>query len=476
MTDLLPITPPPPPDPFRPLGTLGQILNAVEEADRLARAATAIRAGLIDDARMFAELLVGLDPEVTERDGWTPDVRGRRELVFDLAARLRIPERSAENLVGESKVLVWSLASTLGYLREGYIEYGHAKVIIEVCGGLKDEVQRGFEIELLGHAIELTVPKFKALARRLREALDPHTADKRHRDAVEERRVYLDPQEDGMSLLSVLTTAEKAAAAHDRITRIALALGAVEAAAEGAAGDGVGATDAAEPDTRTLAQKRADVFADLLIDGDLCETGEPAAHGIRPNVLVTVPVLTLVGAEEIPGTLEGYGPIAPETARDLAARAPSFARILTDPVSSAILDFDRSKYAVPADLRTIIRLQNETCTAPGCTRPASQCDYDHTVAWQDGGTTCLSNLSPLCRTHHNLKHHTRVQLRNLGNGQMEWTTPTGHVAVTRPTTELGAGMLKRGSPRGAEKTEPPPPEALPEPPPSEQSPPQPFDS
>ena len=175
MTDLLPITPPPPEDPLRVRGTLGQILNAVEDAERLTRAGAAIRAGLIDDARMFAELLVGVDPGFADREGWTPDVRGRRELVFDLAARLRIPERSAENLVGESKMLVWHLASTLGYLREGYIEYGHAQVMIDVCAGLDGEVLRGFEIELLSHAIELTVPKFRSLARRLREAMDPRT-------------------------------------------------------------------------------------------------------------------------------------------------------------------------------------------------------------------------------------------------------------------------------------------------------------
>jgi len=68
---------------------------------------------------------------------------------------------------------------------------------------------------------------------------------------------------------------------------------------------------AQEGETRTLAQIRADVIADLLIDGrtDL----HPAeARGIRATVAVTVPVLTLLdpaphGAE--PAVVEGVGPI-----------------------------------------------------------------------------------------------------------------------------------------------------------------------
>ena len=199
---------------------------------------------------------------------------------------------------------------------------------------------------------------------------------------------------------------------------------------------------------RTLAQRRADVLTDLLIDGDTCATGDTTSHGIRPQVLISVPVLTLAGESDAPAHLNGYGPISPETARRLCGRAPSFARILTDPVSSAILDFDRTKYAVPADLKAVLHLQYETCSAPGCSRPAHQCDSDHTRDFAHGGTTCLANLAPLCRKHHNLKHHSGVRVRKRDDGTMEWTTPTGKVVTVRPSNLLGEEMLKRGSPGG----------------------------
>ncbi|QWT24467.1 13E12 repeat family protein [Subtercola sp. PAMC28395] len=53
----------------------------------------------------------------------------------------------------------------------------------------------------------------------------------------------------------------------------------------------------------------------------------PAARlvgrGVRPTVIVTVPVMTLLGHTDEPGDLSGYGPIDAETARELARHAPS---------------------------------------------------------------------------------------------------------------------------------------------------------
>jgi len=444
-----------PPDPVL-LDSLGGVLDAVESLERISGATAAARAELIDAARRTSETMaecegggalgaaLGAEPH-----GWNAATRARRELVFDLAARLHLPERTAEKLIGESQRLVGVLSITKAALAAGEIGYRHAQVIIDETAGLSDVVSGEFERQVVPRAKELTVSKFKAAARKKREALHPETIEARHRAAVDDRGVWIDPQHDGMAILSALLPAPTAVAIMDRVTRIAMA--------NGGADDTGGDPDATIADTapvpapvkRTLAQRRADAFSDLLLDGDLCGTADPVPHGIRPQVLVTVPVLTLLGQTETPGHLDGYGPISPDTARDLAVRAPSFARILTDPVTSAILDFDRSKYAVPADLKQVVRLQHETCTAVGCNKRAVHCQLDHTDDWAASGTTCLSNLSPLCAEHHNLKHHTRVGLRKLADGSMQWTTPTGKVVIVRPSNLLGDGMLQRGSPGGA---------------------------
>ena len=432
--------------------TLAGILDTMTDVDRVAGGVAAARATLIESARLMSEALAaqqasdGAQPLGREPKGWNSDVRLRRELVFDIAVRLRIPERTAENLIGESAMLAGSLTRTHAALADGQISYRHAQVIIDVTAGLDPETRTGFEAELLPAARELTVAKFAEFARRLLETQHPEQMGRRHRDAVQQRTVSLDPQRDGMSLLSALLPAETAAAAHDRLTRVAMGL-------------------AAPDEKRTLAQRRADVLADLLIDGDTGSgsgsgsgstealSGESAwagsgaaARGIRPQVLVTIPVLTLLGHADVPGHLNGYGPVSPDTARQLTLKAPSFARVLTDPVTSAVLDFDRSTYSIPADLRAVITLQHETCAAPGCNRPAHQCDIDHTVDYALGGTTSLANLAPLSRDHHNLKHHSGIGIDKNPDGSVRWTTATGFSTTVRPTSIIGDDMLRRGTP------------------------------
>jgi Domain of unknown function (DUF222)/HNH endonuclease len=56
-----------------------------------------------------------------------------------------------------------------------------------------------------------------------------------------------------------------------------------------------------------------------------------------------------------------------------------------------------------AKLADFVRCRDLTCRAPGCDRPATQCDLDHTVPYATGGATHASNLKCLCRRHHRLK-------------------------------------------------------------------------
>jgi len=435
------------------LGTFDDLLSTVESAERIIGASMALRAAQIDRLRLWSEAMstsaeaaagaepagtgpACAEPASTEPHDWTAAVRGRRELVFEVACALRIPERTAERLIWESSRIVHVLTETNEALRDGEISYRHAQVMVDQTDTLPDEASAEFEHELLPFAKVLTVAKFAAVARKKRESLHPESITERHRSAVEERRVWVDPQPDGMAFLGAQLSAEIALAAYDRLTEIAMG-------------------QKAPDDDRTLAQKRADAMGDLLVDGDTCAAGAGAGadagtgHGVRAKVLVTVPVLTLLGQSETPANLEGYGPIDPEVARQLAADAPSFARVLTDPVTSAILDFDRTKYAVPADLRLVLRVRDETCRAPGCNRAAARCDVDHSVDWALGGTTCAGNLSHLCEFHHNLKHHTRVSLRNLGDGRIEWKTPTGRTYITYPANTIGqpaSGQPASGQP------------------------------
>jgi hypothetical protein len=80
----------------------------------------------------------------------------------------------------------------------------------------------------------------------------------------------------------------------------------------------------------------------------------------------------------------------------------------------------------PTDrLRHLVQIRHATCTFPGCRRPAARCDQDHTVAYDDGGPTCLCNLAPLCRRHHQVKQTSGWALEQTTPGVLTWTTPAG---------------------------------------------------
>jgi len=82
-------------------------------------------------------------------------------------------------------------------------------------------------------------------------------------------------------------------------------------------------------------------------------------------------------------------------------------------------------YRPSAALRHLIEIRHATCVFPGCRRPAAQCDIDHTIAYKRGGKTCLCNLAPLCRHHHEVKQTTGWTLEQSSPGTLTWTTPAG---------------------------------------------------
>jgi hypothetical protein len=79
-----------------------------------------------------------------------------------------------------------------------------------------------------------------------------------------------------------------------------------------------------------------------------------ARRGRLAAVNVTVAYSTLIGVDDQPAHLQGYGPITAEVARRIAADG---------------------------------------------------CDLDHATPWERGGTTSASNLGPVHRGHHNDKTH-----------------------------------------------------------------------
>jgi hypothetical protein len=274
---------------------------------------------------------------------------------------------------------------------------------------------------------DLVPSRFRAKARTWRERHHPVGIEERHTAKARDRRVEYLPDRDGMAWLSAHLPAATAAGRWDRTTAAARAL-----------------QGPAEP--RTLAQLRADITATWLLTNTTPGTaampdggGGAGAGGLpdgglepgrvpspRAQVLVTVPVLSLLGATDEPAMLDGYGPIPPSMARRLIAEgAESFHRVLTDPRDGAPLEIGRTSYRLTKAMRQWLRLRDGKCPFPGCHNHSLDNDADHLLAWADGGTTGISNLGQPCPKHHRLKHRTAwTPTPASKNHPPGWTSPS----------------------------------------------------
>lgn len=395
-------------------------LDLVLQSDALINTFAARRFRRIEVMRQAALA----DPRRVDHN--SPDII-ERSLRLELAAAMRITETRAAALMAQADSLVNRYPSVLDALRVSKVTEAHAAILSDAL----DAVEPEFREELLPQALELAqaepVGKFRRKLRLLIDMARVVTLETRHREAMQRRRFSVQVDDDGMAWSMLYGPAVEAQAEYKRLTEMAKRI-------------------AAHPDeTRTIDQIRADIAGDLLIEGTT-DAIAPEARGIRATVAVTVPVLALLegeGAGECAdrvAVVEGVGPIPIARARELCGGADGWMRVLTHPETGMVLSVGRDQYRPPPGLKRLVRFRSGTCMAPGCNRPASQCEIDHTVAWEDGGETSLDNLANVCKNHHILKHHGDWMLEQVpgSGGVMAWTSPTGRVYLVAPERRIVA--------------------------------------
>jgi hypothetical protein len=382
-------------------------MMSVFAAQRLERVDAMRREALTDAARHGRELT-----EVVERG-----------IRLELAAALRITEHAAGGILALAEAVVWRFPAVLDSLGHARITERHAEALVSALGTLEPELRDELLPDALASAESQPLGTFRRALQRMIATARSATLSERHETAVAQRRVVLEPADDGMAWVHQYVPAVEAQAIFGRATAIAKVI---------AAQDG---------ETRTLDQIRADVVCDLLIDG--VSRAHPAeVRGIRATVAVTVPALALLARSDAdraadghgPAVVEGVGPIPIETARRLCGGDDGWMRVLTHPETGAVLSVGRDQYRPPPALRKLVRWRADRCMAPGCGIPAARCEIDHNIAWEHGGMTCLDNLCPLCKGHHTVKHHGGWRIRQLpdSGGAVEWTSPSGRTYVVQP--------------------------------------------
>ncbi|QOC26986.1 DUF222 domain-containing protein [Microbacterium hominis] len=487
---------------------LDAVVAGVVDARRRVAAAQAAEARLLADAvELVAERAAVLRQEAQQRGG---SVRSSdadlplREVALELAMALRVSDRGVQRRMSEAYLLTTLFPRTLEVWASGEIDAAHAWAISRTGTLLTSEADRSrYETLALEAARSESPARMSAAAKAIAATIDPAAFAEAAQRAYAERSVRLFPLDDGMARLIADLPAPLAHAIHDTLTargRVILdqpdegSDGAADAAdadaladvdtgvntrvARGTSGGPCGeklitspvrATGPARPidatctlktttmptatavkDSRTLAQVRADILTDLLLTATASTRATGAGiEAVTAQIQVTVPALTLAGDPDGgPAILTGYGPIDPGLARRLAALAPGWDRVFTDPTTGIPVAVNR--YRPSAEIRRYLAARDERCRTPGCTRPAHRCDRDHTTPASHGGPTAPDNLAHLCRRHHTVKHHTAWQVLHLGHGTLQWTSPTGRHYEDHPPS------LVRFVPEPTTPADPPP--------------------
>ncbi|MCO4273629.1 HNH endonuclease [Pseudarthrobacter sp. HLT3-5] len=383
----------------------------------------------VDDYDDAAQALAG--PATSPEDNTGQEMA----VVAEVACVLTVSERSAGALLAEAHQLTTRLPLTLSALQAGQISWQHARVMVDETTNLDRLAAAALEAHFLDPdavnpargcpAGGLVPGRFRHKARTWRERHHPVSIEKRHIRSAADRRVEYAPDRDGMAWLSAYLPADQAAGIWDRTTAAGRAL-------QGPHED------------RTIGQIRADIAATWLLGGTGDEGGEMSsrrADGVpspQAQVLVTVPVMSLLGFTQAPAMLDGYGPIPPSMARKLIADgAESFHRVLTDPRDGAPLEIGRTSYRLTKAQRQWLRLRDGKCPFPGCSNQSLDNEADDILAWAHGGSTGISILGQPCPKHHRLRHTTAwTPTTATKNEPPGWISPTGrHYASEHPDWE-----------------------------------------
>jgi hypothetical protein len=448
--------------------TDAQLIDTITGFDRLTSWAGARQ------ARLLAEFATRRPADARDRaprgaptlNRWAPD---------EIALAMSISRPTAASRLAQATRLVTTLPATLDAYEAGRIDAAKVRAICDATAHLPDEDARWVQDRVLPAAPARSRAQLVAALARAVIAVDPEGANARHRKARTDRRVVVGQEDDGMASLWALLAAPDALAAHQWLTRLAHGLGTSDprpmdqrradllvalltgtlihtqpdrhggeprdddAMAEHGSNAGDGTDDSCGVTGSSADSDGADPSGSALIGSPESSTSRPSrtirsalqpVNPGKPLVHVVMQHSTLAGEDHRPAELVGYGPVPADLAREIAADAV-WKRLVTDPLSGALLDHGRTTYRPPAALSDFVRARDVYCRSPLCRRRALDSELDHTVPFPVG-PTAEYNLTDGCLLHHHEKHSPGWSVTQHRDGTVRWTTPTGHTYRSGP--------------------------------------------
>lgn len=395
-----------------------ELIGALEELKAAAAAAQAQVTAAFAASRREALTAAGVP---TRRQG--------RSIGAEVALARRVSPHQGSRHLGLAEALVTEMPTTMAALAAGEISEWRATLVARETACLSRADRGTVDAELgrlPGGMAALGDRRLAEAARRLSYRLDPESVAARAAKAEAERCVTLRPAPDTMCYLTGLLPVGQGVAAYAALTR--------EADARRSAGD-----------ERSRGQLMADALTERLTgtatqltaydptqwDAVTPELPPASAAAGVPGAGVEVQLVmtdtALLGEDDSPGELIGYGAIPASLARRLVGETAADAsvwvrRLFTSPSTGRLVSADSTRREFPHVLRQLLVARDQRCRTPWCNAPIRHAD--HAVSVAEGGQTTLSNGQGLCEGCNYVKETPG------------WTTtaePEGTVVITTPT-------------------------------------------
>ena len=378
------------------------LIERIAELERIKAAAAAGQAraaAALDTARRKAEGEAGV-----------PAAQRGRGVASEIAlARRDSPARGSRHL-GFAKALVHEMPHTLAALECGALSEWRATLIVRESACLDVEDRRTLDAELCGEPARLDGmgdARVAAAAKEIAYRLDPHAVVERAAKAETERTVTIRPAPDTMTYVTALLPVAQGVSVYAALRR--------------------------EADTRCDGRSRGQVMADTLVER---VTGRDATVPTPIAVNLVISDETLLGGDNAPADICGYGPIPAAVARAMVSNAvtdrrsrATLRRLYAEPRAGQLVAMESRARLFPRTLSAFIELRDRRCRTPYCDAPIRH--RDHAQPWAEGGLTTADNGLGLCERCNYTKEGPgwRVGTSTHENHThtAEFTTPTGKV-------------------------------------------------
>ncbi|BBZ52550.1 hypothetical protein MHEI_42670 [Mycobacterium heidelbergense] len=218
-----------------------------------------------------------------------------------------------------------------------------------------------------------------------------------------------------------------------------------------------------QADTRCDGRSRGQVMADTLVER---VTGRDPAVPVPVAVNLVLSDETLLGGDNTPAEIRGYGPIPAAVARAMVTTAvtdrrsrATLRRLYTHPQAGALVAMESRARLSPRGLANFIESRDQRCRTPYCDAPIRH--RDHAQPWAHGGPTSADNGLGLCErcnyTKESAGWRVSASIDDTHTHTAEFTTPTGTtyrstappraptIAFSRIELRIGVALAKHAA-------------------------------